>query len=229
MPEFDKHGRPRSAATLPGFRKGQKPGNYDKRLPPTLLQPDEVKRLMNACSVTAVGGVRNRALIAVLYRTGILISEALALKVEDIRTDNETVQIRGGFLQARCLGLDPIAAVELRKWLKRRRREAIAGDLVFCTYAKPNGGGKLGSPAVRVIFKRLATKAGLGETRVHPSAFRYSLAAELLIEGWPVPYIQTQLGLTTLMGMKILFDNLNLQLPSDEEVMAVVKTRPWDV
>ena len=58
------------------------PANKGKKLPPEPLSADEVKGLIRACSKRAASGVRNRALIAVLYRAGLRIGEALALLPE---------------------------------------------------------------------------------------------------------------------------------------------------
>ena len=55
------------------------PSNKGRKLPPEPLSADEVKALIRACSTRATTGIRNRALIVVLYRAGLRISEALAL------------------------------------------------------------------------------------------------------------------------------------------------------
>ena len=60
------------------------PTNKGRRFPAELLSPDEVRALLRACSSRAPTGIRNRALIAVLYRGGLRVSEALALHVKDI-------------------------------------------------------------------------------------------------------------------------------------------------
>jgi integrase len=78
------------------------------------------------------------------------------------------------------------------------------------------------------MLRALCSRAELGETRVHPQAFRHSFAAELIGEGWPLPYIQRQLGITTFRNIDTLLNNLGLPQPADDEVMAVVRTRVWD-
>ncbi|MDQ3091787.1 MAG: tyrosine-type recombinase/integrase, partial [Actinomycetota bacterium] len=57
---------------------GVRPSNKGRRFPAELLSPEEVRALLRACSARAPTGIRNRALIAVLYRGGLRISEALA-------------------------------------------------------------------------------------------------------------------------------------------------------
>ena len=68
------------------------PANKGRKLPPEPLNPDEVKGLIRVCSKRAATGVRNRALIAVLYRAGLRISEALALYPKDLDPANSTIR-----------------------------------------------------------------------------------------------------------------------------------------
>ena len=58
---------------------GERRTNRGRRLPPEILSDEEVHALLRACSAKAATGIRNRALIAVLYRSGLRISEALSV------------------------------------------------------------------------------------------------------------------------------------------------------
>ncbi len=66
------------------------PSNKGKKLPPEPLSADDVKGLIRACSKRASTGIRNRALIAVLYRAGLRIGEALALLPKDLDVQAST-------------------------------------------------------------------------------------------------------------------------------------------
>lgn len=81
-------GRPRNpspatadAAAPPAERT---PGNKGQKYPAEVLRPEEVTALLRACSTRAPSGIRNRALIAVLYRGGLRLAEALALYPKDV-------------------------------------------------------------------------------------------------------------------------------------------------
>ena len=83
------------------------PANKGHKLPPEPLTPDEVRALIRACSKRAVTGIRNRALIVVLYRAGLRISEALAVMPKDLDAANSTIRIlHGKGDYDRVVGLD---------------------------------------------------------------------------------------------------------------------------
>ncbi|MGI8592761.1 MAG: tyrosine-type recombinase/integrase, partial [Solirubrobacteraceae bacterium] len=111
------------------------PANKDRRLPAELLSPDEVRALLRACSSRAPTGIRNRALIAVLYRGGLRISEALALLPKDVDSAQGTLTVlHGKGDRRRTVGMDPAAFALLERWVDRRRALGLSGRRpVFCT------------------------------------------------------------------------------------------------
>ena len=221
--------------TQPGYRAGQRPPNYGKQWPTTLLQPGEVARLIDQCvnHVPSTGrrpkALRNSALIAVLYRAGPILKEALELRLADLDVGEQTIYFAGGKLAARTVAMDATAFDLLGAWLAERERLEIPGDLVFCSYVKPNPGRPIWHPYFREFLQELGNATGLGGTRVHPQAFRLSFAAELIVEGWPLHYIQAQLGITTLAGMQSLLNSLKLPPPDPAELIAVAQSRLWDL
>ncbi|MCH8831577.1 MAG: tyrosine-type recombinase/integrase, partial [Chloroflexi bacterium] len=74
-----------------GYHAGRTAPNKDRTYPPEVLTEDEVKSLIRACSNRAPTGIRNRALIIVMYRAGLRLSEALALKPKDIDPQAGTI------------------------------------------------------------------------------------------------------------------------------------------
>src|SRR5580704_16684213 len=74
----DRRGFYRSPVTLPEYRIGKAAPNKGRKFPPEPLTPREVLALIDACA-RGSAGMRNRALIALLWRTGLRVSEALAL------------------------------------------------------------------------------------------------------------------------------------------------------
>ncbi len=120
--------------------------------------------MIRACSTRAPTGIRNRALIAVLCRSGLRIAEALALELRDVDLQTGTLRVRHGKGdKSRTVGVDEQTSALLARWLDRRRRLSPGARApVFCTL----DGGRVDSSYVRHLLPRLAAKAGL-DRRVH--------------------------------------------------------------
>ena len=94
------------------------PSNKGQRLPAEPLSEDEVRRLIRACSNRAPTGIRNRALLVVLYRGGLRLNEALQLFPKDLDRDRCTVRVlHGKGDRARLVGLDDGAWAILERWM----------------------------------------------------------------------------------------------------------------
>ena len=137
------------------------PANKGRRFPAELLSPDEVRALLRACSSRAPTGIRNRALIAVLYRGGLRISEALALYAKDVDQAVGTVTVlHGKGDQRRTVGMDPAAFALLERWLDKRRALGLSARRpVFCT---------LRGEAIDSSYVRRPTRAGASRPSCSP-------------------------------------------------------------
>ena len=136
-------------ATVPGHRAGQPPAHAGHTLPPEVLTPDEVHRLPRVPSSRAPTGIRNRALVAVRYRAGLRISEALALERRDINANTGSVTVRHGKGDRhRQVGMDLEAFALLERWLDERRQRGLRRvTVVFCTLKGSSGPAELRPPA----------------------------------------------------------------------------------
>jgi integrase len=107
------------------------------RRPPEVLSEPEAIAFIKACSTRAPTGIRNRALIAVAWRSGLRISEALALELRDLDLEAGTLRVRHGKGdKSRTVGVDEQTAALLARWLDRRRRLSPGARApVFCTLA----------------------------------------------------------------------------------------------
>ena len=174
-----------------GNAKGHVPANKGLKLPPEPLTAEEVGRLIRACSNRAPTGIRNRALIVLLWRGQLRVSEALALRPKDVDAKAGTVRVlHGKGDKSRLVGLDPAAMALIERWLERRAMLGINGRVpLICSLA----GKPVSAPYVRQLLPRLAIKAKI-EKRVHPHGLRHSGAFDLANEGHPLHVIQQQLG-----------------------------------
>lgn len=172
------------------------------------LTPDEVAALISQCSLRAPTGVRNRALITLLYRSGLRISEALALRPADLNMAKHSIRLldtKSGQPQTR--GYHASADDALARWLDVRKQLAADGGWkngpLFCTL----DGGQLQASYVRSLLPRLADAAGIAK-RVHAHGLRHTFAVELEQAGTPVTAISKLLGHSSIAVTHRYLDHL---------------------
>ena len=184
-----------------------------------MLTAREVQDLLDACGTGTPAGVRNRALIAVLYRGGLRINEALCLLPKDMDLETGAVRIlfgKGG--RARTIGLDPGAVQLIEEWIRARASLGFDGsEALFCTMR----GLAMTSSYVRVLLPRLARKAGI-EKRVHAHGLRHTHAAELRFEGVDIGVISRQLGHTSILTTIRYLDHI-----APTAVIDTMRGRTW--
>lgn len=156
---------------------------------------EEVRALIAACSVRAPTGIRNRALIAVLWRCGLRLQEALDLRPVDVHLATGELHVRHGKGdKSRRLGLDTTTAALVARWIDTRNNLGLSGrQPLFCTLA----GGPIEQSYIRHLFPRLARKAGI-ERRMHAHGLRHAYAAGLARERTAMNVIRDALGHTSL-------------------------------
>jgi site-specific recombinase XerD len=118
---LDAAGHRRSPATMPGYRRGRPPRNKGEEYPADPPTVEEIVAVMRSVG-NRPDGHRLRALIALLWRAGLRISEALALQESDLDRSRGAVLVRhgkGG--KRRGVGMDRWAWDQLDPWLKIRR------------------------------------------------------------------------------------------------------------
>jgi integrase/recombinase XerD len=188
-----------------------------QKYPPEPLTSDEVAAILGKCSRRAPTGIRNRALLMLIYRSGLRISEALALKPTSIDLDQHSARVlHGKGNKATVRPLHPSADDALTRWTDIRRELATAkgwkGAPLFCTL----DGGQLSDRYVRDMLKRLAAKAGI-DKRVHPHGLRHTYADELRRAGADVVVISKALGHSSIAVTARYLDHLT----NDQAVHAV--------
>ena len=202
-----------------GYHQGRTPANKGKTYPAEILTPDEANSLIGACSTRAPTGIRNRALVVVLYRGGLRLGEALDLRPKDADLEAGTITVlHGKGDRRRTVGLDPTAGSVVARWIDTRRGLAIDGRRrLFCTLA----GGPLKPSYVRTLLPRLAERAEIVK-RVHPHCLRHTHAYELMMEGIPVPIIQRQLGHASLATTERYLSHI-----APKDVIETMQQREW--
>jgi site-specific recombinase XerD len=188
---LDAAGRRRSPATLPGSGCGRPPRNKGQRYPADPPPVEEIVAVMRTAGET-VYGLRTRALIAVLWRAGLRISEALRLAESDLDRSRGSILVRrgkGG--KRRQVGMDRWAWEQIDPWLQARLSLPVGA--LLCVIDGPTAGRPWASAAARATLRSLAVRAGV-RRRFAPHQLRHAHAVEMAREGVPLNVIQRQLG-----------------------------------
>ena len=193
--------------------------NRGRKLPAEPLTPDEARWLLNAPSNKAPTGIRNRALIALLWRGGLRIAEALSLRPKDLDATRGTVRIlRGKGAKARTVGLDPEAWAVVQRWIDKREQLGINGHHpLICTLK----GGPVNTAYVRALLPRLGRKAKIVK-RVHAHGLRHTMATELRQEGVDMGVISKQLGHSSISTTSRYLDHV-----APQAVIDAMQQRKW--
>lgn len=190
-----------------------------RTLPTEPLTREEVLALMKASSNRAPTGIRNRALVAALWRCGLRVAEALALLPKDIDTQEGTVRIlRGKGSKSRVVPMDPDALAVVQRWMDKRGKLRIGPRRpLFCTLK----GGPMADAYIREMLPRLARRAGIVK-RVHAHGLRHTYAVDLRKENVDVGIISKALGHSNIGTTSIY---LNHVMPRD--VIDALRNRRW--
>jgi integrase len=154
---LDAAGRRRSPATMPGFHAGRPPRNKCLRYPPDPPSVEEIVAVMR----TAGGrgeGVRLRALIVILWRAGLRISEALALAESDLDQVRGAVLVRrgkGG--RRREVGMDRWGFEQIRPWVELRTTLPVGS--LLCVLRGPTAGRPWAPSSAREELRAAAVRA----------------------------------------------------------------------
>jgi site-specific recombinase XerD len=195
------------------------PANKGRRYPPEVLSPAEIQALFDACALKPYTELRNRAFLAVLYRTGLRCSEALALEPKDIDFFGTSVRVlHGKGDRSRTVGVDQGALDMIKEWLvERERRGFTRSQPLFCT----STGKAMSGSYVREQIKRLGLKAGISK-RVHAHGLRHTHAFELMMENIPISIIQRQLGHASLATTDTYLSHI-----APKQVIEAISGREW--
>ena len=194
-------------------------GRNGSRLDADLLTSEEIELLMRQCSRRAPTGVRNRALIAVLWRCGLRIGEALALAVKDLDPDSGTLVVqRGKGGKRRVVGVDAGTIALIGRWLELRRKRGIpGGSPLFCSLR----GAAVDQSYIRHLLPRLARKAGI-ERRVHAHGLRHAFAVDLVRAGTPLFIVRDALGHASIATTQTYVSRV-----SGHEAVEAMRNREW--
>ena len=166
---------------------------------PRKLSLIEVEKLLNSCSGSSEREVRNRAMLELLYATGLRVSELVTLTLDNIEFNLGFVRVIGKGKKERIIPIGKPSRHYLQKYLPFRSKRAKEGmrDLFL---------SKLGRKMSRVEFwrqlKNYAARAGITK-EITPHVLRHSFASHLLAGGADLRFVQEMLGHSSISTTQI--------------------------
>jgi integrase/recombinase XerD len=179
------------------------PPKIPKRLPKALTI-DEVSRLINSCDDSIIG-IRNRAILEVLYATGARVSEVVSLNVGDISKSEDavvTVKVKGKGGKERLVPLGSYAQIALDQYLVRARPVLLKKKTVSALFINESLGTRLSRQSGWQVVKDSADKAKI-RSAVSPHSLRHSFATHLLDGGADIRVVQELLGHSSVTTTQI--------------------------
>lgn len=172
---------------------------------PGVLQSQQLLRLLNSLQEAAADGspvpVRNRAMVELLYATGLRVGELAGLNVDDLDPDRRTLRVVGKGNKERTVPYGVPAAVAVDDWLRRARPLLITGHSGPALFLGARG-SRVDQRQVRTVVNALFE--ALGDTSATgPHALRHSAATHLLDGGADLRAVQEILGHSSLATTQI--------------------------
>jgi len=174
----------------------------DKRLP-SFLTIEEVERLLEVPDLSTPQGQRDRALLELLYASGLRVSELVNLNLEQVNLDSREIRVRGKGSKERVVLMGEPAAEALRAYLKQGRPKLFASKIRMTNALFINRyGERLPERRVQRILEKYANIAGI-DKGVHPHMLRHTFATHLLDGGADLRVVQELLGHANLSSTQI--------------------------
>ncbi len=168
---------------------------------PRVLSPAEVECLLRPPATTTPLGLRNHAMLYLLYATGMRVSELVNLPVNSCNLHSCHIRILGKGNKERIVPFSPSAALVIKGYIERGRPliwSRRPSPLLFLT----NRGTAMTRHRFWQIIREIALKAGIGKT-ISPHVLRHSFATHLLSGGADLRSVQMMLGHTDISTTQI--------------------------
>ena len=175
---------------------------------PEVLSVEEIDAMIAQIDMSKREGHRNRAIIEMLYGSGLRVSELTELRLSNIYRQEGYMRIIGKGNKQRLVPISPVADQQFAYWLEDRRQLDIkpeAMDIAFLNHY----GRQLTRAMIFTIVKQLALAAGIRKT-ISPHTLRHSFATHLLQNGADLRIIQQLLGHESIVTTEI-YTHVNIQ------------------
>ncbi|MCW3490242.1 site-specific tyrosine recombinase XerD [Dethiobacter alkaliphilus] len=163
----------------------------EKKLP-RVLTPQEMDLLLEQPDQTQVTGIRDKAMLEVIYATGIRVSELMSLDIGDVNLDAGFIRCLGKGSKERIIPLGSVAIRNVGRYLNEGRPKLVRQAGEAALFVNQHG-NRLTRQGFWKILKKYATRAGITK-EITPHTMRHSFATHLLENGADLRSVQEMLG-----------------------------------
>jgi site-specific recombinase XerD len=171
----------------------------------TFLTPEELERLAGQPKTDTVGGLRDRAIIELLFSSGLRVSELVGLDRDHINLKRREFMVRGKGQKDRPIFISPDAADWIGQYLEKRQDNAKPLFIRYSGTKQADNSGnfsRLTARSIQRMVARYALLAGITK-HVSPHTLRHSFATDLLMNGADLRSVQAMLGHSNIATTQI--------------------------
>ena len=169
---------------------------------PEFFYEEEMMQLFNACEASTPLGQRNKALLELLYATGIRVSECSQIRLKDLDMYLSTVLVRGKGSKERYVPFGSFAQDALDTYINHGRKKLLANGNVQENLFLNARGGPLTARGIRTILDKIIEKSSL-TGKIHPHMLRHTFATHLMANGADMRTVQELLGHAFLSSTQV--------------------------
>lgn len=165
---------------------------------PDILSTDEIDRIIASIDTSTVKGLRDQAMLELLYSCGLRVSELTSLRIQDLFFGEGYIRVIGKGDKQRLVPVSSVARERVYSYLDKRPGARTNEDILFLN----NRGGQLTRVMVFTILKEAARRTGIHK-HISPHTLRHSFATHLLEGGASIRQVQEMLGHESILTTEI--------------------------
>lgn len=173
----------------------------EKRLP-KFLELEQINQLLSTPDDNTLLGSRDRAILEVLFSTGVRVSELVDLNFPDVDFEGQTVRVRGKGKKQRTAPIGVTAIAAIRKYIELRRADPRSATFDQNALFVNKHGQRLSTRSVRRKLDKYLAEAGL-DPNISPHTLRHSFATHMLNNGADLRSVQELLGHQSLSTTQV--------------------------
>ena len=184
---------------------------------PNTLKIEEMDSLISAAESPTIPGIRDIAMVELMYATGIRISELISLNTEDIKIEHGYIRCFGKGAKERLVPIHQLAKNKLYRYLIYSRPK-LAKEKINTALFLNYKGDRISRQTFWILLQKLVKKAGITK-KITPHTIRHSFATHLLEGGAPLRHVQDLLGHSNISTTQI-YTHLSNEYTKNEYMQA---------